>query len=194
MRNSLLKRGKAVLATAEAELAKAKAKSAKPPIYRFWLRDGAETEAVILDASFEEAVGFYEHNIQDANGHWGNYMGCTRKNCSVCRIHGESCYVIFLTVLDLRSYVKKTGETVSFTRMLLPIKLNVLPQFQAISSAAMREAGTLRGTYVNVKRESLFQIKWRFNEVLDEKTLIKSYGRKNAFPFDYNEVFKKWMK
>lgn len=191
-KHSFLKRGKAVLATAEAELAKAKAKLAQPPVYRFWIPDGAETEAVILDTSFEEAVGLYEHNIQDVNGHWGNYVGCTRENCSLCQIHGESYYLIFLTILVLREYVKKSGEIISFTKMLLPIKLSLLPQFQVISTAAMKEAGTLRGTCAKVKRESFSPAIWRFGKVLAEKTLIKNYGRTNATPFDYSEVFTKW--
>jgi hypothetical protein len=190
---SFLKRGKAVLTTAEAELAKAKAP--RPPIYRFHLLAGGETEVIILDASFDEAVGLYEHHVKRADGSWGNYMSCTRKNCSVCEEHGDSDYVIFLTILDLRSYVNKTGKTVPFTKMLLPIRLGVLPQFQVILSAAMKEAGTLRGTRVKVRRENLFSpTVWQFSKVLDEKTLIKTYGRKSVTPFDYSEVFTKWAK
>lgn len=190
---SYLKRGKAVLATAEAELAKAK--SPPPPIYRFHLLAGRESDVIILDPSFDEAVGLYEHNIQRADGSWGNYIGCTRKSCSACESHGESYYVIFLTILDLRSYVDKTGKTVPFTKMLLPIKLSILPRFQAIASAAMKKAGTLRGTQVKARRESQFSLTaWRFSKVLDEKTLIKTYGRKNVFPFNYSEVFTKWAK
>ena len=190
---SFLKRGKNVLATAEAELAKAKL----PPsvIYRFHLLAGGEAEVIILDASFEEAVGLYEHNIRGADGSWGNYMGCTRNNCSSCETHGESSYVIFLTILDLRSYVDKTGKTISFTKKLLPIRLGVLSQFKAIASAAMKKAGTLRGTQVKARRDSQFSpTTWGFSKVLDEKTLIKTYGRKNVFSFDYSEIFTKWAK
>lgn len=193
---SFLKRGKAVLATAEAELAKKKATPPpKPPVYRFRIPDRSESSVIILDASFDEAVGLYEHNIQGKDGRWGNIMGCTRRNCSICREHGESYYVIFLTILDLRSYVKRTGETVPSTKMLLPIKLDDLPQFQAIFLAAMKEAETLRGAYLTVKRESLFQpMIWRFVEVLDEKTLVKYYGKQNITPFDYLDIFTKWAK
>ena len=62
---SFLKRGKAILATAVAELAKAK--SPPPPIYRFWLQERAEAEVIISDASFDEAVGLYEHDLQGAD-------------------------------------------------------------------------------------------------------------------------------
>ncbi|XHR29739.1 MAG: hypothetical protein ACFUZC_04110 [Chthoniobacteraceae bacterium] len=161
---SFLKRGKDVLATAEAELAKAI--SPPPPIYRFHLLAGRETDVIILDSSFDEAVGLYEHNIQRADGSWGNYIGCTRKNCSACERHGESYYVIFLTILDLRSYVDKTGKTIPFTKMLLPIKLSILPRFHAIASVAMKKAGTLRGTQVKARRESRFSpTTWRFSKV-----------------------------
>src|SRR4051794_14321817 len=106
---SFLKRGKAVLATAAAELEKAN--SRPPPIYRFHLPAGAETDIIILDGSFDEAVGLFEHHIQGTNGHWGNYVSCLRENCSFCQIHGESYYVIFLTILNLQEYVKRSGET-----------------------------------------------------------------------------------
>lgn len=190
---SFLKKGKAVLATAEAELAKAK--SPPPPIYRFHLLAERETEVIILDASFDEAVGLYEHNIKRADGSWGNYMGCTLKNCSTCENQGESYYVIFLTILDLRSYVDRTGKTIPFTKMLLPIRMSIFPRFRAIALAATKKAGTLRGTQVKARRESQFSpTTWRFSKVLDEKTLIKTYGRKNISPFNYNEVFTKWAK
>lgn len=133
--------------------------------WRFWLkspdsknfkRGDDEADIIILDNSLEEAFVRYEHNLQGADGKWGNHEGCLRDKdqpCPVCAKHGDSYLILFLTVLVCKPYVNKEGQTIEFSKRLLALKRGQYNTFAKLEKIALKKHGTMRGMFLSMKRE-----------------------------------------
>ena len=152
-----------VKATIEREKQEAERRSSQGfmPL-RFWQKQGEEVEVVILDNSFTDAskgCGFvvFEHNLQDSAGKWGNFESCPSEfaHCACCEMYPDHkpYRLMLLTVGVLKEWTsKKTGETHHYSKMLLPIKMGQVEQFQRLEEIAIRKHGTTRGMCLWLKR------------------------------------------
>ena len=133
----------------ERRRAEAAAKGGQP--FRFRMKVGETRELVILD---EEPSFFrYEHNLQDERGYWSVFTGCVRETdvCPICRHYKkESSYVMYLTVLDLTPYETKGGETVEFSRKLMPVKMGMQRKF----IRWWERHGSMRGQVIEMVRDT----------------------------------------
>jgi len=127
-------------------------------LFRFRVKTGEMREIIILDASINNGVGFYEHNLQ-IDGRWGHFEPCVKEmdNCPLCEKYGESTYVVMLSCLDISGYTKKgdggqPGEFIPQSRMLLAIKQGGLGKFKDLEASAIAQGKTLRGMYLRMKR------------------------------------------
>ncbi len=221
-----LKRGGDILATAESEVKKAEERSELRKaglgnVFRFWLEKGKEAEVIVLDNSLEDAVALYEHNLKDSSGKYGVHETCVKEfaNCPVCDKFGDSSYVMFLTILDLRGYDRKLDggktEHIPQSRKLLPITMQQIPKWRQVAQNAIAEVGTLRGTYLVLQRgagdktprigEPAILAGGRIYDTTPEEDLEVQYGHDaimgkdgktvvkvanaDITPFDYEKLF-----
>lgn len=214
--------GKSAKAIAqEAEKKAAEKRDGKYMPFRFWLKKGEQCDIVILDDVFvsddenaNSAVLIKEHNLQDGQGNWGNYVSCCSGlgPCPLCNKHGEGYHLFLLTVLVLRPYTTKKGETREFSRMLLPVKLGMKDKFIDLQEA---NDDSIRGMRLTMKRGTgeqsvsigepvarkggrLFDVvsedkldEWFGNDAIVDKQTRKVLKPQNAdlVPFDYEELF-----
>jgi hypothetical protein len=174
MSKSWMKSGAAAFEAAKrAEAQKAKSRNYQPS--RFFLKDGEEAEIVILDESFDDVVGFWEHNLK-VNGKWGNFEVCLgeNENCPICLNVPDSkpYYVMMVSILDLRGYTDKNGNDIPYTRKLLPLKGELIELFKQIADAAQKKNGTLRGTTLVMKRSGDKSYSTGKPQMLEDATLF----------------------
>jgi hypothetical protein len=123
--------------------------------FRFFQGRGEETEVLILDESMDDAFWRHEHNLK-IGGKWGNHEPCIAESgpCPFCEEGSKPALVVLLTVLVLKPYKnKKTGKTVQYSKMLLPLKRGQYADFDKLEEIAIRKHGTLRGTVVMLFRK-----------------------------------------
>jgi hypothetical protein len=239
---SWMKRGHAITEGAEQEAERqARQRESRASNNRFWIpnKEGVdkktgiplnEADIVILDDSIsggpngdlDGGVALYEHSIPGADGSYGKGSSrelCCKElePCPLCDKYGDSKYLTFITVLDLRGYEKESGEWVPYTRKLLAINSRDLNAFRQIEAAAIKKTGTLRGTFLTMVRDtknaqssSIGAPAIRDNGMLfasySEKQLVKEFGHKAIkgrdgktileadellTPLDYLKVFPK---
>lgn len=191
-------------------------------VYPFWLEKGKEAGIIILDASLGAGCAIREHNLKGADGRFGNLEVCPTEfeNCPLCAAYGESSLVLKLTVLDLRGYDRKNdkGEVIEHVkagRKSLTIPVTAFPKFREIEGFVLQAHGTLRGTYLYMRR-GMGEKSPRIGEPalldggvafdwFDEQWLIEEYGHPeirgekdgkllkaaNAelFPYDYKQLY-----
>lgn len=139
----------------QTEKAEARA-SGTDRIFRFGLKQGNSAEVVILDESLDDGVHFHEHNIKGPEGYFNVFEVCPKEfyECPLCAQHGESGFVLYLSVLHLDAYKdKKTGEWRD-SRSLLPIKYSQLATFKKVMKAGEKKHGKLRGIVLNLERNT----------------------------------------
>lgn len=140
----------------EAESVSKKSSSGFMP-WRFWQKRGEKCDVTFLDESIEDGFARYEHNLKGADGKWGNIVPCikTESDCPVCKEHGASTLVLYLSVLVHRPFVsKKTGETKEHTKMFLCIKRGQLEDFLRVEKIAKKNHKTLKGVTVTLSRDN----------------------------------------
>lgn len=185
-----LKRGSSAIQKAKQE-ASASRKGSNDP-WRFWLPNDSspdpkfngeqgknERGIIILDESIEDAVGFHEHNLK-INGKYGNYELCPKEweHCPLCEGGDKSYYIVMLSVFVLSPWVskdkKKSGDG---TKVLLAIKSTQLGKFEEVANIAQKQNGTLRGTYLHMKRDTSNSQSPSIGEpsILDNGSLFDNY-------------------
>lgn len=122
---------------------------------RFYCKKDKTIPLVILDHSVEEGMAFFEHNFKDSEGFWSIHEPCIKDFavCPACK-HGNSSYVLMLSVLVLDPFTTQAGKEVPWSKMLLPIKTSQFNLFRQLEAAAMQESGTMRGMYLVMARNS----------------------------------------
>jgi hypothetical protein len=122
--------------------------------FRFWQKKGEECEVIILDESLDKGFWRHEHNLQ-IDGKWGHIEPCIQETgkCPFCEDGSYSSLVAFLSVLVMRPYINKAGETKEFSKMFLCFKRGQFAEFERIEKIAVKNHGTLRGTSVILHRE-----------------------------------------
>jgi hypothetical protein len=187
--------------------------------FRFFLGKGESREVLVLDESLEECVAFYEHNKKNPKtGYYDIYEPCPREfeNCPLCEAGEKSYYVTYLTILDLTPYTNKNGDTVKYSRKLLPIKHAQLGSFKKAFNACMNNNGKLRGMTMWLERgkektaprvgEPAPYDSGMLFEFIDEEGILEEFGHEQGVrqdgtvyeeanaklkPFDYEKLFPK---
>lgn len=172
---------------------------------RMYVPVGQTRQVVILDEDFGPKV--HEHNIRNPKtGKYDIFELCPKnwEPCPICESDGESQSVVFLTCLDLTPWTTKKGETVNYTKRLLPIKSTQLAKYRRL----LEKKGTFRGMVLNLSRdgkkesnsgtpefeeflteEEIKENFWNQAYVQDGKTL-KTEGE-DTRPYDYIKLFQK---
>lgn len=207
-----MKSGSNARAAAEAEItrqreaAERRASGVYMP-FRLWVPVGGSTEVVVLDN--ELGPCFYEHQIQNPKtGKWDLYETCPKEwePCPLCeKLDKESYYVMMLSVIELRSYTKKDGTVVPFSRKLLPIKA----QQQGFFMRQFDRHGSLRGLHLLLSRDTQTTPSIgnpEFVEKHSEEEILSSFGHAavvgqdgkvvkdanaDCFAYPYDKLFKK---
>lgn len=118
--------------------------------FRFWLKPEEDGEIIFLD---DEGFAFWEHELK-IGGKWGNFVTCLRgvdpKGCPICKHRGRADrYLITLrTIIDLRGYTTKQGETREWSTRVLPAKDKV----NKLIERRRKARGTLIGSKFTVIR------------------------------------------
>ena len=149
---------------------------------RFWLAANAAKgdttkEIVILNESFDTAMGVLEHEIWKKSERKCIYRASPKKfeNDPLIEITGKEPYfVTYLTVLTLVEWTDKNGEVHEYSRELIGIKNSQLDAFWKIATAAIKKNGTLRGTVLLMERDTNNHKspKIGFPAILDDGTLF----------------------
>lgn len=225
---SFMKRGQAALETARHA---AEASMGGGGAWRFWLNGDRskltvvngtpnnECGIIILDSSINDLPGMWEHNLK-IGGKFGNFEACPKEwaHCPLCDGGDRGYYVVFASILVLKPWTskdgKKSGET---TKMLLPIKSSQMGKMEELFAAATRKNGTLRGTFMHMRRDMNNQNSASIGEpsILDngsvfdfytDDELTENFGHpaetspqgklikpqdEDITPFDYDAIFKK---
>ena len=128
--------------------------------FRYWLaapkdgKPGQQGDIIILDNDVGPC--FYEHAIPGPNNDWSKttHELCPKEydSCPLCARSGtgESYYVMFLSVIDMRPYTKRNGEIIPFSRKLLAIKTSS----QAFFARLKERHGNLRGAHLLMVRDN----------------------------------------
>ena len=170
--------------------------------FKFFVTPGESRSIVVLDA--EPDFFRYEHTMHNPETkRYDLCTGCVKEtdNCPACDAdESQSYYVMYLTILDLTSYVSKKGDTVKFSRKLLPVKLSQ----QKKLLRRWEKEGTLRGAEFTMTRDGDKDARIgndiEFEGFMKEKDLAKytrkykdREGKKHtedcSVPFDYEKLF-----
>lgn len=119
--------------------------------FRLWLPVGTQGRIIILDNDLGPC--FFEHNLQDpATGKRTIWEFCPKDygHCPLCQRFGESYYVMFLSVLDIRSYTNRQGQTVPWSRKLMAVKA----QQQSFYARLHESQDGLRGVHLRLFRDA----------------------------------------
>ena len=215
---SFLRTGDAIYAEAERnkqEMERKKSSTYSP--FRFYLKGGEKCEIILLDRKLSDGVAFYEHTI-NVDGRW-TQVPCAKDfaKCPVCTVKQDnSYYVLMLSVLVLREFKTKKGETVTHSKMLLPVKQAQFPLFRKLEAAAIKEGGTMRGMYLEMVRDASNDKSARIGDpniieggrmfdLLSEEDLVEEFGHPAVMsqdgktvireanyditPYDYQKLF-----
>lgn len=208
-------RGGSVFDTADKANEEAKARSQfSASQNRFYLPPNAEAEIIILDK--EITVGMFEHDIPIPGKKFKRYVPCIAAipgmTCPLCRAGDRKTYRMFVSILDLSEYEGKGGKKVTRRKRLLPINQGDKEKWQAINQDTKKLHGTLRGTYIYMKRPNEtrssrigdpFAIEGKLWQHMPEAELLKAYGHKakvegqkviapandDITPFNYDAIF-----
>jgi hypothetical protein len=147
---------------------------------RFMLK--AEEEADIV---FVDSVPFFinEHNVKMET--WGNYLTCTKevRACSVCNKGLKPTFTAYLTVIDRRTFVRKSdGQTVKDRKILYPAKGSTIARIEDLR----KKHGSLAGLMFHVKRYSKDDPNCGTDFTFIKKVQLTG---ENAKPHDYKKVF-----
>lgn len=182
------------------EVESKKSGGSKRDPFRFFLKKGEECEIILLDNRMEDGIAFYEHNTKGADGRWGHHVPCIKDfaECPVCKHHGDSSYVLFLSCLVLKPFTTKAGKEIPHSKMLLPIKITQFDLFRQLQESAVDEGGSLRGMSLLMKRGTdttaprigePIPVKGRLYDLLDEDELEEDFGHPEI-KNDDGEVFR----
>jgi len=176
---------------------------------RFRVSKVGETGGIlILDAKLEDIIQVYEHNLPGSDGKWQTYELCFKGSgnmspvCPICKAYPthKAYRAIILTVLDLRPWTDKNGNTVKYTRKLLAIKANSIPDFVQHLEFAEKERGTTRGVYMKLLRggdkepahgKPTLLDNGRMFKQISEKTILEKYGHDEIKAQDGTVIYKK---
>jgi len=95
--------------------------------------------------------------------------------------------VMMLSALVLKEFQTKNGQTVKWSKMLLPIKIGQFDLFRRLEAAAKKECGTMRGMYLVMARsktdnksprigEPVILENGKMFEMIPEAELEEEYG------------------
>lgn len=208
-------RGESLFATADKANEEAKSRGTfSASQRRFYLPPGKASEIILLDKRIE--VGAFEHDLPIAGKFYKNYVPCIAAvpglSCPLCRAGDRRTYRMFATVLDLSQYTSSKGTKVTRSRKLLAINQGDKERWQSIMQDTVKVHGTMRGTYIFMKRPNEqrssrtgepFAIEGRLWQHMTEAELVASYGHKAAVeggktikaaneditPHDYDKIF-----
>ena len=208
-------RGESAFSQADKANAEAKSRGSNAASQRrFYLPQGAQSEILILDDKI--IMGMFEHDIDIPGKKYKKYVPCIGSlpgmTCPICKAGNQHRYRMFLSVLDLSGYTSKKGTEVKYSKKLLPISQGDKERWQSIQQDVIKLHGTMRGTYLLMKRPNeqrsarigepfaiegrLWQ--WTGNEELKKyahKARLGSDGKLMApanddiTPYDYNVIF-----
>lgn len=171
--------------------------------FRFFCPEGGEPrQFVIID---EEPDFFrHEHCLKDKrSGKWNIFCECLGENanCPVCKVAERPSYFgMFLTIIDLESYINKDNVEVPWSKKLLMVKTQQQKKFTRLHS----QHGSLRGMIIEVTRDSQKDSSIgndiQFIDFMDEDELLtyetvyidsnkKSHDIIGHEVFDYDELF-----
>lgn len=113
---------------------------------RFMLKANEEATIVFVD---ETPFFVWEHNLK-VGGKWGNYVTCTKEvsACDTCNSGDKSTYTGYLTIIDMRTFIKRDGTQVSKRKILYPAKGSTIKRLEDLK----KKHGGLRGLAFKVKR------------------------------------------
>jgi hypothetical protein len=156
---------------------------------RFFLKTGEECEVMILDNCLEDGFFRMEHNLMGSDGKFGNIEPCIADSgpCPACKSGDRPSLVAYLTAVVFRSFTRKNGEEVPYSKMLLPIKRGQYPDWVRLEQIAVEKHGRLRGVCVWLARKDEptsfstgLPVPNRqgelINEYYDEATLVAEFG------------------
>lgn len=182
--------------------------------FRFYLPPGGESQIIILDAKI--VAGMHEHDVDIPGKKMKKYVPCIGglpgQVCPLCHAGERKTFRMFLTVLDLAEYTDGKGRKVTRRKRLLPISQGDKERWQSIQQDALKLHGTMRGTYIYMKRPNEqrssrigepFAIEGRIWQHIPEAELVKDYGHKAVMEgakvlraandditaFKYDEIF-----
>ena len=201
---SFLRRGSAIQAEAEKNQQEIERKRSQGGnVLRFYVKGGDECEIIILDKSLDDAVAFYEHNLQDSEGRWGIHVPCIKDfaECPICKNGNNSSYVMMLSALVLKEYRTKSGTVVPHSKMLLPVKIGQFDTFRQLEAAAKKQGGTMRGMYLVMRRSKTDSKSPRIGEptilengmmfdLIPEKELEQDFGHDTVMGTDKKTVIR----
>lgn len=157
--------------------------------FRFYLPPGGESQIIILDKKL--VAGMHEHDVDIPGKKVKKYVPCIAalpgQKCPLCNAGERKTFRMFLTVLDLAEYTDSRGRKVTRRKRLLPINQGDKERWQSIQQDAIKLHGTLRGTYIYMKRPNEqrssrigepFAIEGRIWQHIPEAELVKDYGHK----------------
>lgn len=192
-KNSLMFRGESVFETAEKanEEAKSRGKFSASQ-RRFYLPPGKESEIIILDEKI--TAGAWEHDLPIPGKNYKNYVPCLAAvpglSCPLCRAGDRRTYRMFATCLDLSQYTPKGGgKPVLFSKKLLAINQGEKERWQSIQQDTLELHGTMRGTYIYMKRPNEqrssrigepFAVQGKLWQHMEEKDIVQAYGNKQV--------------
>lgn len=190
--------GKDVRAQSEVETQKAKDKAKSAGLNRFRLNKGESAEIIILDMTFDDMFGMYEHEIWPQTEKFPTYEVSPITGGQEDPLEHNPCvngepskpyYVVYATILDLRPYKTKDKDgnevTVPYSRKLMPIKNFQCQQFSGLSDDCVDDFGSFRGVHMRMVRPDGNGISSRIGDPAPLKTkfgfftddqLIKQFG------------------
>lgn len=154
-------------------------------IQRFFLKAGESAKIVFVDS---EPFGIWEHNLR-IDGKWGNFYTCCKEiqPCPICKNFPESrpTWTVYFTVLDLRPYTKRDGQTVKFRKILYPAKGSTIAKIEDL----LNKYGSISGLCFKVSRLTDDDSNCgRDFEYIGKVDIVKKFGKEYAIPIDYAKV------
>ncbi len=152
----------------------------------FWLKPEEEAEIMFVDDS---PFNIYEHKIP-VGERYMSYI-CTKEweACPLCSAFPKDRprYVNYFTVIDMRSYVDKTGKKIPYSKKLFGAK-NVLSK---MLYDIRKTKGALKHAVVRVKRYSATSS--NTGDFIEFVRFVKNpagaFGKENLIPFEYEKIF-----
>jgi len=193
-----IKTGKAThesLAKAEA-ITEAKKAAAASGLFRFWIKEGAETQITFLDGVLEDgllqAASTDEHMVR-INGKWHNFLCIAAEEaCPICENGDSPAWIAVLTVIDHSKYEDKNGKVHQHTRKLFVCKRDTFKKLQKYANKHKGLAGCTFDVSRTGEKSPAVGSDFDFVEKLPISEIVKKYGLKaeEAQPADYEKAFK----
>lgn len=146
----------------------------------FWLKKGQSKEIIFID---DTPFVLKEHSIRADDGKFEVHQ-CIGAGCPLCNTGNVAATVYCLTVVELREWTDRTGETHKESYQLFKFKQKAALELKKIKE----NYGRLKGLKIEAKREDIQYAGKSGNKfffVEDASSYLEEYSG-----IDYLEVFK----